>query len=152
MRLRSSVLQVAARALEQRLNADTSDHAGPQQPCPCGQTARYVDRRAKTFLSALGELTLQRAYYHCAACQKGFCPRDRALGIDSDSVSPATLRMIGSVAAEVSFEIASGLLGDLAGLPIDAKQVERIAERLGGEMADHERRSEERRVGKECRL
>ncbi|MGH9556239.1 MAG: ISKra4 family transposase [Terriglobales bacterium] len=139
VRLRSTVLQVAARALEQRFHADTSDHTGPEQPCPCGQTARYVDRRAKTFTSVLGDLTLQRAYYHCAACQQGFCPRDRALGMEGDAVSPGALRMIGSVAAEVSFDISSGLLWDLAGLRIDAKQVERIAERLGVEMADDER-------------
>ena len=38
--LRGAVLQIAGGALEQRLNADTSDHTGPQRPCPCGQTAR----------------------------------------------------------------------------------------------------------------
>jgi hypothetical protein len=139
VRLRGAVLQVAARALEQRLNADTSDNAGPEQPCPCGQTARYLDRRDKTFTSVLGDLTLKRAYYHCAACKQGFCPRDRALGMDDGSASPGVLRMLGSVAAEVSFEISSGLLWDLAGLRIDAKQVERIAERLGEEMAEDER-------------
>ena len=139
VRLRGAVLQVAARALAQRLNADTSDNAGPEQPCPCGQTARYVDRRDKTFTSVLGDLTLKRAYYHCAACQQGFCPRDRAFGMDDGSASPGVLRMLGSVAAEVSFEISSGLIWDLAGLRIDAKQVERIAERLGEEMAEDER-------------
>jgi PAS domain-containing protein len=82
---------------------------------------------------------LQRAYYHCAACTKGFCPRDRVLGMDDASVSPGVLRMLGSVAAEVSFDTSSGLLWDLAGLRIDAKQVERIAERLGAEMAEDER-------------
>ena len=139
VRLRGAALQVAARALEQRFNADPSDYAGPEQPCPCGQTARYVDRRAKTFTSVLGALTLQRAYYHGATCKKGFCPRDRALGMDDASVSPGVLRMLGSVSAEVSFDTSSGLLWDLAGLRIDAKQVERIAERLGEEMAEDER-------------
>jgi len=137
--LRSAVLQFAAGALQQRLNADTSDNAGPEQPCPCGQTARYVDRRDKTFTSVLGDLTLKRAYYHCAACKQGFCPRDRALGMDDAAVSPGVLRMLGSVAAEVSFDTSSGLLWDLAGLRIDAKQVERMAERLGAEMAEDER-------------
>ena len=137
--LRSDVLQVAARALQQRLNADTSDNAGPEQPCPCGQTARYVDRRDKTFTSVLGALTLKRAYYHCTACKQGFCPRDRALAMDDTAFSRGVLRMLGSVAAEVSFDTSSGLLWDLAGLHIDAKQVERIAERLGAEMAEDER-------------
>ena len=64
--LRSAVLQIAARALEQRLNADTSDNSGPEEPCTCGQTARLVDRRDKSFTSVLGDLTLKRAYYHRA--------------------------------------------------------------------------------------
>jgi len=59
--------------------------------------------------------------------------------MDDDSVSPGVLRMLGSVTAEVSFDTSSGLLWDLAGLRIDAKQVERIAERLGQEMTEDER-------------
>lgn len=39
----------------------------------------------------------------------------------------------------MSFETSSGLLWDWAGLRIDAKQVERMAERLGEEMAQDER-------------
>src|SRR5439155_16516071 len=132
-------VRAPAGALQQRLNADTSDNVGPEQPCPCGQTARYVDRRDKTFTSVLRDLTLKRAYYHCAACKQGFCPRDRALGMDDAAVSPGVLRMLGSVAAEVSFDTSSGLLWDLAGLRIGAKQVERMAERLGAEMAEDER-------------
>jgi len=40
MAARRQALGLAARALEQRLNADTSDYAGPQLPCACGQAAR----------------------------------------------------------------------------------------------------------------
>ena len=75
-------MRVAARAVEQRFNADNSDHIGPTACCECGQPARYVDRRDKTFNSVLGSLTLERAYYHCVACGSGFCPRDRALGLE----------------------------------------------------------------------
>jgi hypothetical protein len=137
--LRNAAFQIAARALELRINADTSDFTGPQRPCPCGQTARYAGRCGKTFTSVLGDLRLQRAYYHCEDCGKGFCPRDRAFGMDGNPVTPGVLRMLGSATAEVSFEISSGLLWDLAGLRMDAKQVERIAERLGQEMAADER-------------
>src|SRR5260370_13636574 len=41
-------LRRAARALEQRLNADTSDHAGPELPCSCGEPAQYRGRHQKT--------------------------------------------------------------------------------------------------------
>jgi hypothetical protein len=136
---RRRALSVAARAVEQRLNADMSDHVGPTFPCPCGKVARYAGRRDKTFTTALGEMTLSRAYYHCQDCSTGFCPRDRALGIEDTSLSPAVTRMVGLAAAMVSFEESDELMGELAGVAVGAKQVERRAEALGREIAQDER-------------
>ena len=96
MAARRQGLRLAARALEQRLNADTSDHVGPELPCPCGGSALYHGRHEKTFESALGPLRLERAYYYCERCHRGFCPRDRALGVEGSSLSPGVLRMTGS--------------------------------------------------------
>ncbi len=138
--LRRQTLQLAARLLAQHLNADTSDNVGPWLPCGrCGGQARYAGRHAKTFTTALGPLPLTRAYYHCATCDQGFCPRDRALGVDGASLSPAVTRMVGTAAALVSFAEGSELLGALAGLTVQAKQVERTAEALGREIAEDER-------------
>ncbi len=139
MAVRQQALQLAARAVEQRLNADTSDNAGPRLPCPCGGEARYAGRRSKHFHSALGSLHLQRAYYHCRSCGGGFCPRDRTLGLENSSLSPAVIRMVGTVGALVSFQEGSTLLQELAGVAVDAKQVERTAEDLGAEIAADER-------------
>jgi hypothetical protein len=136
---RRRALSLAARAVEQRLNADHSDHRGPSVSCPCGNPARYAGRRIKAFQSALGELSLERAYYHCGACEAGFCPRDRALGIQGSSLSPAVTRMVGRVGAMVSFAEGSELMRELAGVPVDPKQVERTAEALGREIAQDER-------------
>jgi len=79
---RRQALRVAARALEQWLNADLTDHAGPALPCSCGGMAQYHGRHEKTFESVLGPLHLERAYYHCEKCQSGFCPRDRQLRLE----------------------------------------------------------------------
>ena len=130
---------MAACAVQARLNADTSDQTGPSVACACGQPARYVDRRAKRFQSVLGELVLERAYYHCAACQAGFCPRDRALGLSGSSLSPGVLRMVGLVGAMVSFEEGHELLRELASVSGPTKHVERAAEALGREIAHDER-------------
>ena len=131
---------MAARAVEHRINADTSDHAGRPAPCPrCGQLARYVDRRAKTITSVLGALTIERAYFHCAPCAAGFCPRDAALGLQGASLSPGVLRMVGLVGATVSFHEGHVFLRDLAGVAVPPKHVERAAEALGREIAHDER-------------
>jgi hypothetical protein len=138
---RRLALQLAARAVEQRLNADTADHVGPTVPCPhCGQPARYIGRRPKTFQSVVGALTLTRAAYHCAACAAGVCPRDAALGLGGTALSPAVTRMIGVVGALVSFAEGHDLLRDLAGVDVPATQVERTAEALGRAIAADEHR------------
>jgi len=144
MAARRQALRLAARALEQRLNTDTSDHVGPQLPCPCGGSAQYHGRHGKTFESVLGPLHLQRAYYHCEQCESGFCPRDRALGLESFSLTPGVLRMTTSAAALLSFEESSGLLHELAGAEVSAKQVERAAEALGAEIAVDEHQQVEK--------
>ena len=127
------------RAVAGRLNADRSDEKGPRRPCACGGQARYAGRRRKTFTTALGEIELLRAWYHCEKCGAGFSPRDRALGLEGTSLSPAALRMTGLAAARVSFGESSELLRELAGLDIEAKLAERQAEALGREIVDDER-------------
>ena len=137
--VRRRAMRLAARAIQQRFNADTSDNVGSTAPCECGRPARYVGRRTKTFQSALGSLVLERAYCHCEACQAGFCPRDRALGLEGSSLSPAVTRMVGIAAAMVSFAESSEPMHELAGVRVTAKQVERKAEALGEQIAQHER-------------
>ena len=144
MAARRQALRLAARALEQRFNADPSDHAGPQLPCSCGGSAQYHGRHEKTFESVLGPLCLQRAYYHCHQCQSGFCPRDRALGLESFSLTPGVLRMTVSAAAMVSFAESCQLLQELAGVQVSAQQVERAAEALGAEIAADEQQPVEK--------
>ena len=137
--VKQTALRVAAKAISHRLNADHSDHQGPQKPCACGAEAHYAGRRPKTFTTALGEMELERAWYHCQHCHTGFSPRDRALGLERTALSPAALRMTGVSAARVSFAEASNLLRELACLDIHPKQVERFAKALGQSIALDER-------------
>ena len=135
---RRVALQIMGQAVAHRLNADRSDDRGPRLPCACGGEARFAGRRPKTFTTALGPLTLERAWYHCDSCHTGFSPRDRALGMEDTFLSPAALRMIGIAAARTSFEGSSALLRELAGVVVAPKTVERHAEALGREIAGDE--------------
>ena len=83
-------MKIAARAVEKKLNSDLSDYEGSFLPCPCGARMTYAGRRPKTFVTALGEMTLARAYYHCKTCNSGFVPRDRALLMEHASLSPGS--------------------------------------------------------------
>jgi uncharacterized protein with PIN domain len=43
--------------------------------CPeCGQKMRYKGRKARDLVTETGEVRLERAYYYCPRCQKGFFP------------------------------------------------------------------------------
>jgi hypothetical protein len=107
MAVRRQALGLAAVAVQQRLNAGHRD--GEQSPatCPCGGSARYAGRRAKTFHRIRGLLELERAYFPGPTCGHGFCPRDRQLDLQNTSFSPAVARMIGTVGAMVSFDEGS---------------------------------------------
>ena len=111
---------------------------------PLRRCGHYHGRHEKTFESVLGPVHLKRAYYDCERCHHGFCPRDRALKLELFSLTPGVLRMTASTAALVSFEESSGLLQELAGVEVSAKQVERAAETLGAEIAKDERQDVER--------
>ena len=112
----------------------------PGRNCLAPVEARpsYHGRHEKTVESVLGPLHLERAYYHCAKCQSGFCPRDRDLRLELFSLTPGVLRMTGSTAALVSFEESSALLHELAGVEVSTSQVQRAAEALGAEIAADE--------------
>lgn len=131
-------MRIAVRAVEERLNADRSDYQGASLPCPCGGRMRYAGRREKTFTTALGAMTLMRAYYHCTSCGAGLAPRDRMLLMER-SLSPGVARMTGLAASMASFEETSRLLSELAGIQVNAKQVERSGEALGRNIAGDER-------------
>ena len=135
---RRVALQMMGQAVARRLNADHGDDKGPGLSCECGGEARLAGRRPKTFTTALGPLTLERAWYHCERCHHGFSPRDRALGMEHTFLSPAALRMMGIAAARTSFAGSSALLRELAGLTLAPKTVERHAEALGREIAGDE--------------
>jgi hypothetical protein len=59
--------------------------------------------------------------------------------LENTSLSPAITRMVAAVGAMVSFEEGSQLLDELAGVAVDARQVERSAEALGAEIAADEK-------------
>jgi len=134
--VKKEVLHVAARFLEKVLNKDVSDEAGATTTCiSCGGTARYGGHHLKTFTTALGDITLDRAYYCCQSCGSGWCPKDYALGFGNSSFSPAVTRMIAMVASAESFMEGSNLLSELAAVSVSEKCVERTAKKIGSAIA-----------------
>ena len=94
-------------------------YAGPRAGCGCGGQAVYAGSRPKTVTTVLGPVRITRAWYHCAACQHGFAPRDRQLGLRaSGALSPGLAEMSALAGAEVSFTSAAALMAGLAGVTL----------------------------------
>jgi hypothetical protein len=132
--IRAGMLKLGGGMLGQLLAADPG-HRGPRVPCGQGHEAEFTDYRDKTFDTVLGPVTLNRAWYHCAACQHGFAPRDTELGIAGTSLSPGLAAMNDMAAAAGPFAKAAGLLEHLAGVALTVKRVERAAEASGAAQA-----------------
>ncbi len=109
-----------------------------RQLCACGKQARLAGRRRKKIVTMLGEVVVERPYYHCRRCGAGCTPRDQELDVEGTQYSPGVRRMTALVGSETSFDRGRALLEELAGVQLTAKAVEREAEAIGADIADHE--------------
>jgi hypothetical protein len=101
--------------------------------CPhCGESARFVEYRAKDFLSLVGSLRLERGYYHCRHCHQGHFPWDETLRLTAPRLSPGAREVVCLAGLQESFGKAAGrTLRKLAGLDLSESTVERTTETTG---------------------
>ena len=133
--IRAGLLRLGASMLGEVLSADRG-HRGHRVPCGNGHEAVFASYRDKSFDTALGLVTVTRAWYHCAACKGGLAPRDAELGIAGTSMSPGLAAMNDLAAAAGPFAGAARLLGELAGIGLTAQRVARAAEASGAAVAE----------------
>jgi hypothetical protein len=132
--LRAGLLRLGGSMLGEVLSADRG-HRGPRVPCGSGHEAVFAGYRDKAFDTALGLVTVTRAWYQCTACGHGLAPRDAELGVAGTSMSPGLTAMNDLAAAAGPFAGAARLLEELAGVRLTAKRVERAAEASGTAIA-----------------
>jgi hypothetical protein len=128
--IRAGLLRLGGSMLGELLAADNG-YRGPRVPCGQGHEAVFVSYRDKSFDTALGLVTVARAWYHCAECRLGLAPRDAEPGVAGASMSPGLAAMNDIAAAAGPFAGAARLLEELAGIRLTAKRVERAAEASG---------------------
>ena len=68
--------QQIAQALTAELVRESAGAVTPAWPnCPkCGRRMQVKGKRQRTLVLETGEVTVARAYYHCAACKTGVFP------------------------------------------------------------------------------
>ena len=129
--------------LETLINADGGDYRGRAIPCGKGHQYEFVEYWDKNLLTVLGLVAVKRAYYSDKECGTGYCPKDRAMDIEGTSYSSGVRRMMSRVGAYRSFGLGHEDLYELAGIRVNAKEVERVSEKVGRQVeAFHAREGE----------
>ncbi|WP_309713583.1 ISKra4 family transposase [Armatimonas sp.] len=97
--------------------------------CPgCQGNAWFKMQRVRSIQTLAGMLTLERAYYHCKKCQKGFCPLDTRLGLEQGSFySPALAQEICALSASMPYELAMQTLARLTKVVVSGRSAQRLA-------------------------
>jgi hypothetical protein len=83
-------------------------------------------------VSLVGELSVERAYYHCRRCRAGHCPRDGRLRLAGDGLTPGAREAVSLAGLLTGFAEAAGkVLPKLAGLRLAESTAERATEAAG---------------------
>jgi hypothetical protein len=120
--------------LEMLVNADGGDYRGRTITEGEDHTYEFLEFRDKKILTALGPVTVKRAYYYDREHGTGYCPKDRALDIEGTSYSSGVRRMMSKVGAYRSFGLGHEDLYELAAIRVSAKEVERVSQMTGSQV------------------
>jgi len=132
--LEQRVQQVGRVILGQLIERVAAGHAqGLPRParCPACQGALKRRERARSLVGLVGDYTLCRAYYWCAACKQGAAPLDTALGLGAGTVSPGLTRVVARVAVEATFTPAVEQVQEALGATLSDETARRLAEHIG---------------------
>ena len=99
--------------------------------CECGQRMSSRGRRGKGLLTTLGPVPFARSFYQCEQCHDGRFPDDERLDIINTTYSPGVRRLMARAGSQTQFEQAAEDLLCYAGLKIESREIERVAEEVG---------------------
>lgn len=138
--MENRAVEFGRRAAEMALNYMLEGQ--PDEPvvvkCECGGIARAKDSRNRVQVTLAGTHSIRRMRYQCEVCGGWLYPRDKHLGIGSSNYSSGVVGLVSEVAAGFPFGPCEDFLGRRFGLDLCYKQVQRLAEKTGGILADAE--------------
>jgi hypothetical protein len=92
---------------------------------------RSRGRRSKGLLTTLGRVPFARSFYQCPPCSQGRFPDDERLDIVQTTYAPGVRRLMARAGSQSHFAQAAEDLRCYAGLTVEAREVERVAEEVG---------------------
>jgi len=144
--IRSAVLAAGARVLESLLYEIGRGRRQGGVTCECGCRMESRGVKPKEVLTILGPVVWSRSMFRCPSCKKTRYPGDEELDISGTSRSPGLRRMMARAGSRGPFKEGSEDLLVYAGVKVSAKDVERVAEKIGEDMERWSGRERERVV------
>lgn len=125
--------------------------------CECGGAFVGKKKQAKTIRTVVGEVHKVRRYQQCNRCKRWRIPEDMVLDVVGTGFSPGLRRMMAKTGAEVCFDKARDFIFEFAGVRVTDKDVERVSEAVGEDIAAREQqkgeaflRGEQRECSEDC--
>jgi hypothetical protein len=137
--------RVAQLAFTKQLQQVGTGYSSSSRSCDCGRKQRFLRYSEKTVRTLIGQVTYERAYYHCRQCGDGACPLDEQLGQSEREISPGVERALALLSAHLPFSKAEQVLAEVTAVRLSARQIETIAESLGTQ-AEQRQQQEDRQA------
>lgn len=134
--IRDRMLQCGALILDKVLSHE--DGNALTEICECGGSFTTTQRQGKTIRTVLGDVRVMREYQQCSHCNRRRFPADTVLDVDRTGFSPGLRRIMAKTGSMVCFDKARDLIFDLGGIRVTDKNVERVAEAVGADIAQRE--------------
>jgi hypothetical protein len=139
-----AVLACGAKVLAGMLTEYGSGRREEKVLCRCGQQMESQGLRGKDLMTILGPVAYERSMFSCPECGATRYPGDEALDVVGTTRSPGLRRMMARAGSQATFKDGRDDLKIYAGLEVSAKDVERVAERIGEEMGAWSQKERER--------
>src|SRR5258708_19817852 len=99
--------------------------------CECGRRMSSRGRRGKGLLTTLGPVPFARSLYQCRQSPERRFPDDKRLDMINTTYSPGVRRLMARAGSQTQFEQAAEDLHCYAGIELEPREIERVAEEVG---------------------
>lgn len=144
-----AVLACGAKVLAEMLAELGTGRREEAVVCRCGHRMESQGVRRKELRTILGRVAYDRSRFLCPACRATRYPGDEAMDVVGTTRSPGLRRMMARAGSQSTFKDGREDLRIYAGLEVSAKDVERVAERIGQEMESWSERERQEILSRE---
>src|SRR5947209_18357921 len=104
-------------------HAHRGEHSRQQSRCPqCARLLTARDPVRRTVETLVGSVQLERPYFYCPVCHRGWYPLDEVLGLSPGRTQLDVQKAAVKLVTEVPYDEAQKLFGDLTGLGVGSER------------------------------